>query len=187
MRYALFILAFIALILFDFFLFINKIPDEEAMTNEGVDAIIVWTGDYARIKTAFLLHERNENTLLFISGAYDGASLEEIRIASGYDKPPKEKLIHIGRQARDTIGNAQETADFVREHNIGKIYLITSNYHIPRSLYLLKKQNIPNLQVFPIPVFHSYFTIENWWKNRDSLEMIISEYSKFFASRLMLL
>ena len=43
--------------------------------------------------------------------------------------------VDLGYQALDTAGNARETRDWAREHNITRsLIVVTSNYHMPRAL-----------------------------------------------------
>ena len=65
----------------------------------------------------------------------------------------------------------------MEKNNISSIRLVTSNYHIPRSLEEFYAQN-QNLQIVVHPVYSENIS-KKWWKSWGSFLLIASEYNKF--------
>ncbi len=62
--------------------------------------------------------------------------------------------------------------------------LVTAAYHMPRSL-LLFRQAMPAMEILPHPVFPAGFHQEDWYLWPGSSALILSEYSKYLAARLL--
>lgn len=147
-----------------------------------VDAIVVLTGGAARVQAGLALLASGEGDRLFISGA--GASVEtEDLVGQGSDQSPAFKArIALGR-ARDTVGNAKETADWAKANGVSSIRLVTAYYHLPRSLLLLKRA-APGLEIWPTPVEPPGASPENWTMSGRGMALIAGEWLKFLSTRL---
>ena len=77
----------------------------------------------------------------------------------------------------DAIIALIETGEWIRKNKVRSIRLVTSNYHIPRSLEEFRSQN-PQIKIVPHPVYSENVSPQ-WWKNRGSFCLIASEYNKF--------
>jgi len=55
------------------------------------------------------------------------------------------KSIFKDKDSRDTIENAQFTKKILEEHHFKSVILVTSAYHMKRSLYLFRKVGIENV------------------------------------------
>ena len=144
-------------------------PDEKTRT----DAIIALTGGKNRIAEAAQLMKRGLAGKMFISGVQKDISLKEISRIQKVDMPRKGK-IELENRSTNTVENAIETGEWIRKNKVRSIRLVTSNYHIPRSLEEFRSQN-PQIKIVPHPVNVS----PQWWKNRGSFCLIASEYNKF--------
>ena len=58
--------------------------------------------------------------------------------------------------ATSTMGNAIETADWIKKSGFNSIILVTANYHMPRSLMLFR-HIMPEIRIIPHPVFPIQF------------------------------
>ena len=76
---------------------------------------------------------------------------ESILLISGVDKTvekteivPKDFLnkrtVLIDKKSETTIQNAEEIINWANKNKINNIEIITSDYHMPRSIYILKKK-----------------------------------------------
>jgi len=106
------------------------------------EGIVVLTGDRNRIRVAIdLLVQRGEQFLI-ISGIGKGATLTDLinaQTASIIDlKAIWEKII-LESQSTSTIENAIECAKILRTKKVTRVILVTSDYHMSRSLALFKK------------------------------------------------
>lgn len=124
------------------------------------DAVVVLTGGKNRIDCAFALALRYHIRNIFISGVNEKTSLEDILKNRNFDAN-----ITLGKRALNTIENALEILEWANEARVKKIFLVTSDYHIPRSLLALQKVCKGSLQITPIAVPSSnYNFIRNCFK-----------------------
>jgi uncharacterized SAM-binding protein YcdF (DUF218 family) len=156
--------------------FLAQIPNKKSDFSENsADAIVVLTGGAGRLEYGLKLLQENKAQIMFISGVGDNVKLGELYRNSRISKKLAEK-ISLGHIARNTIGNAEETADWLSDKNYKKILLVTSDYHIPRSS-LEFAEILPNITIIPAPVL-----VDD--KTADEKGLTISEYNKYLASKL---
>lgn len=72
---------------------------------------------------------------------------------------------------------------YLKEHDIHKILLVTSNYHTHRAAYLFRKMN-PGLNVVAIPANDPDFEPNSWWTYRMGQKTFVMEWMKTVASYL---
>ena len=152
---------------------INSYKKDETVKT---DAIIVLTGGKNRISEAVELLNRGAADRLFISGVQEGISLKEIRERKDV-KIKTDRKISLENKSKNTVENAIQTNDWIKKNNISSSRLVTSNYHIPRSLEEFRAQN-HRLHIVPHPVYSDNVS-KKWWKNGGSFYLIASEYNKF--------
>ncbi len=143
---------------------------------DKTDAIIALTGGRNRITEAVKLLEQGKANKLFISGVAKDISLQHIFNTQHIDSPDIP-LIEIGHKAFNTIGNARETKEWVEKNHIKSIRLVTSNYHLLRSLIEFREQN-PELKIIPHPVYSDKIE-KKWWTSWQTFSLILKEYNKF--------
>ena len=95
-----------------------------------------------------------------------------------------EGSVTLGYQAHSTLGNAEETAQWVAREHIKSIRLVTGSYHIPRSVYELHEA-MPGIVIIPEPVFPSHFAHNEWWQFSASIRLVLSEYHKYVTSMIV--
>ncbi len=141
----------------------------------STNAIVVLTGGMDRIKTGIDLMPDHPNAKLLISGVNKEVKPENIL----RQIPPELQLkTTLGYQATDTQGNALEVNDFITKNNIKSILLVTSFYHMPRSIFEITMQN-ETVDIYPYPVFpQSFNNSVDWLKTRYAWLLFI-EYHKF--------
>jgi uncharacterized SAM-binding protein YcdF (DUF218 family) len=152
------------------------IPSAPLDTRTTTDGIVIFTGGKTRLKVALDLFEQNKGQYLLISGVNPDSTLPQV-----IEKLPFPSRVTLGFEALNTVGNAQETAVWARAHHIKTLRLITSNYHMPRSLFELQ-HTLPEVEIFPHPVVRSSFLTPKWWLDSETLRLVIQEYNKFLFS-----
>ncbi len=161
--------------------FISQIESTENKNLTSSDAIVVLTGSKGRIDAGIQLLLEKKASHLFISGVGPQVYLDDLsKCLLSFDQQQVKQIensISLGHFASTTEENAIETADWVKQHNYKNIILVTSNYHMPRSLFLLKKA-MPSIQLTPYQVVKH----EQYWKNIDTLKLVILEYNKLLFS-----
>ncbi len=147
---------------------------------EQTDAIVVLTGGGDRIKTAFKLLKENYADDLLISGVNESVQPTDLVRSLPTDLAEK---VTLGYDAKDTRGNARETADWISEKNIKSVLLVTSFYHMPRSIFEVLNKN-PDLKIVPLPVFPKSFDNSVEWVRTRYAWLLFVEYHKFIATHL---
>ncbi len=151
----------------------NFIPHNIDVDMSG---IAVLTGGSNRISKAIELLNQGKGERLLISGVKRGTTLNII--TSREDVKLESILpIDLGYKAKDTVGNAKEIKEWSNKHNINKIYVVTSYYHIPRAK--LEIENIIKDKEIIYVQTPSDFVSKQWWKNARSFQFLASEYTKF--------
>ena len=142
------------------------------------DAIVVLTGgkDH-RIQAGIDLLEQEWADMLFISGVNKIVGAEDI-LGNANDR--LQSMIHLGYMAENTHTNAVEIALWAKEHNINSIILVTSFYHMPRSLLEMKGIK-SNLKIIPYSIFPKDFDRPTDWLHTKYAWHLFCEYHKFIA------
>lgn len=140
-----------------------------------VDAIVVLTGGADRIQKALELLKNNKSEKLFISGVNAKVSIGALFQKIEDQLVPK---IQLGYLADNTYENALETELWIKKNNVESVLLVTSFYHMPRSLVEIR-QRMPHLIVFPYPVFPKRINAE--WVHSRSAWLLFVEYNKFIV------
>jgi uncharacterized SAM-binding protein YcdF (DUF218 family) len=178
--YALLSLA-IAGLIGGFVAFAVSATTESELPAPKADAIVVVTGGEERISAALgLLRERSGRRLL-ISGVNPRTSAAAIRDQTGERRQLFECCVDIGREASDTIGNAEETRDWAATHGYRTLIVVTSSYHMPRTLTEFARA-MPQMEFIAHPVVSRLMRDTPWWQHPRSLRLLASEYVKFIAS-----
>lgn len=166
-----------------FYQFTLRIPQQQPVSIENADAIVVLTGGKSRLVGALNLLGAGKGRRLLISGVHISTSSEALaRLV-----PAQSKLfdccVDLDKAARDTIGNAAETARWVGKNKFKSLIVVTSNYHMPRSLVEL--QNVlPEINLIAYPVVIKSIPVSRWWTNFNTAQLLMSEYVKYLAARL---
>jgi uncharacterized SAM-binding protein YcdF (DUF218 family) len=154
-------------------LFTRIIPSGPFDAIGSTDGIVIFTGGKTRLNVALDLFQQKKGRYLLVSGVNHQSNLSEI-----VDRLASKSQITLGYSALDTLGNAEETAAWARNHHLKTLRLITSNYHMPRSLFELRHL-LPGLEIIPHPVVGKSFLHPKWWLDLPTLCLVIQEYNKF--------
>ncbi|OLP62177.1 hypothetical protein BJF93_01365 [Xaviernesmea oryzae] len=147
------------------------------------DAIVVLTGGFQRIDQAVELLQEGAGARLLISGVHPTTTGTQIRRNTQSSADLFRCCVDIGHDAIDTIGNANETAGWIRAHGYRSILVVTNNYHMPRSLLELQRAS-PDIRFMPYPVVNSDLKTSNWMTNPMVVKTILTEYVKYSVVRL---
>jgi len=138
-----------------------------------VDAIIVLTGDAGRLAAGGELLRTGSASRLMISGVHPAATTADIRRHTGLDDAAFSCCVTLGREATDTVGNAREAAAYVQANGFHRLIIVTSDYHLPRSL-LEFRTTMPGADLIPYPVRTSAP-----WQDMRAMRLWIQEYAKY--------
>ena len=165
-----------------FFQFTNKVTSySQPAKVEANQAMVVLTGGSARIIKAFQLMEMKKAERLLISGVHHDVSLSAIMKNNLIQSSSVECCVDLDSVAKNTAGNAVETKKWMDTKGYKSLILVTSNYHMPRSMLEFRRE-MPGIKLFPYPVNLGALDNAGWWKNPETLRFMISEYLQFVGS-----
>ena len=161
--------------------FIELIPRAVADPDSATDAIVVLTGGSRRVESGLELLAAGKAQQLFVSGVHPGVELGELLRAAGQTPERVACCIALGHDAESTLGNARETASFMRAHDLHSLRLVTASYHMPRSLLEFTRA-MPGITIVPNPVFPEIVRGERWWTSPASVALVAGEYVKYLVA-----
>lgn len=163
--------------------FAQKIPVEIADPDTRTDAIVVLTGGSGRLAAGRTLLADGRADKLFISGVYRGVEVDELLRASQSAPEALKCCVVLGHDAENTLGNARETAVWMRQEGYDSLRLVTAAYHMPRSMLEFRAQ-LPDVRLIAHPVFSGQVKIADWWRWPGTASLIASEYNKYLVAWL---
>lgn len=161
--------------------FAESIPDAIEDASSRTEAVVVLTGGTGRLRTGIELLARGRADKLFVSGVYHGVDVQQILRMVRRQGQALDCCVTLGHRADDTRGNAQETARWMAGEGFTSLRLVTSNYHMRRSLLEFRRA-MPGVWVVPHPVFPTGFKARGWWNWPGTLQLVTVEYIKYLAA-----
>jgi uncharacterized SAM-binding protein YcdF (DUF218 family) len=156
-----------------FVLFFMLLPAEPKDITTSTDATVVLTGGKGRVQYGFALMQQGLAKKLFISGVNPKVKMPEL-IELQKIKPDHPILpqTHLGYNAQNTVENASETALWAKQEEVKSIRLVTTNYHIWRSMIEFSRA-LPGVTIISHPVDEPI----QW--TRKQFGLLLTEYHKF--------
>lgn len=164
-----------------FIAFAATIPGQTPPVGIRTDAIVVLTGGSLRLEEGVRLLESGSAGKLFVSGVHRGIEVAELLRLQKRDPDRLRCCIVLGHDARDTVGNARETAEWAAREGIRSIRLVTAGYHMPRSL-LEFRAAMPALEIVAHPVSPEHVKTARWYRHPGTALLIAGEYSKYLLA-----
>lgn len=162
---------------FLWFLYVTYSP---SVAPARADGIVVLTGGEDRLATAFQMLDEGHAQQLLISGVPATVSLHDVERSARLDKPPAASHVTLGHHAETTVGNADETAAWVRAHHIRSLIVVTAGYHMPRAVLELSRA-MPDVRLYPMRVQPAAIfdgTRLHVWR------LLLGEYTKWLLAEL---
>ena len=163
--------------------FIWNVPATEVALERNADGIVVLTGGASRISDAIELLASGHGKRLLISGVHRATSSAEIARINPRYEGLVTCCVDLDHSAINTVGNATETRRWVRERGFSSLIVVTSAYHMPRTMAELAKQ-MPDIALVPFPVVTEKLRNEPWWTSGPTAKLILFEYAKFVVAQL---
>ena len=178
------LLILISFLIFDIFNFLN-LGNQKKIINENKKAIVVLTGGPRRLEEGFKLLERKMGSALFISGVNPIVTKKDLKKILNTNNSNKKNIlfdccVYYEKKSKDTQTNSIEVNQWLNKNDYNEIILVTSSYHMPRSIYEFKK-NAPKITIYPWNIIQKE---EGALKNIRKLTL---EYLKFNLIRLQYL
>jgi uncharacterized SAM-binding protein YcdF (DUF218 family) len=161
-----------------FLVFLARMPT--APVHPHADGIVALTGGDARLDAAVALLERRAASRLLISGVAPDTEKQTLgRMSDG--GPRFACCADLGYAAEDTRGNADEAAEWSREHHFRSLIVVTARYHMPRALQEFADA-MPGVRLIPYPVETGSVDVDSWWRHKGTAMLLQREYIKYLAS-----
>jgi len=177
--------AFAAAVVFavGFLWFVGSVPTEEVSIDRPADGIVVLTGGASRIADAIELLAAGRGKRLLISGVHPTTSSSELaRLSPAYGRW-MTCCVDLGHAAVNTTGNAIETRQWVTDRGFRSVIVVTSNYHMPRTMAELRRR-MPDVALVPFPVVTDKMRSEAWWSSAPTAKLLFSEYLKYIVAQV---
>jgi uncharacterized SAM-binding protein YcdF (DUF218 family) len=162
--------------------FLRAIPDEVSDPETPTDAIVVLTGGSLRVQSGLALLAAGKAKKLFVSGVNPGTDVAALMRAEHRPGSTLACCVVLGHEADNTLGNAEETALWMRREGFHSLRLVTSSYHMPRSL-LEFSRTMPEVRIVAHPVFPENVMQGYWWARPRTAMLIFVEYQKYLLAR----
>ncbi len=145
------------------------------------DGIVVLTGAERRIEAGLKLLRDGVGNRLLISGIHARTTPDDVLRSVRGNSEPARCCVDFGYEARDTIGNASETKAWAERHRFTRLVVVTSSYHMPRSLNELALA-LPGVDLIAYPVMPRALGEGAWWLRPSAARVLVSEYLKLIPS-----
>lgn len=166
-----------------FLWFVESVPKDEVALNRDADGIVVLTGGASRIPDAIELLATGHGKRLLITGVHKTTSSRELaRLVPRYETLLK-CCVDLDHSATNTVGNAAETRRWVKDQRFTSVIVVTSSYHMPRSMAELGRQ-LPDVKLIAFPVITEKMRDEAWWDSLPTARLLMSEYLKYVYAQV---
>jgi uncharacterized SAM-binding protein YcdF (DUF218 family) len=164
-----------------FLWFVSRVVSVEVALDRNADGIVVLTGGASRIPDAVELLAAGRGRRLLISGVHHGTTSVEIaRLVPEYQHLVA-CCVDLDYSAVNTVGNAVETRRWVKARGFRSLIVVTSSYHMPRTMAELARR-IPDVDLIPYPVVTEKMRVERWWTSPPTAKLLFSEYLKYILA-----
>jgi uncharacterized SAM-binding protein YcdF (DUF218 family) len=149
------------------------------------DAVVVLAGGKGRIEEGVRLYRQGKGELLFLIGVDPSVTKADL-----YKEETPEvrssQQVYLEKVSRNTLENAIFARELILRHNVRSMLLITSRYHMKRSLLIFRNILPKDIAIYPHPVAVKNST-EAWWSHGGSLRLLFSEFYKYCLYRIVFL
>lgn len=171
--------ACLSLLLLGFLVFAALATRPAPVAPNAADGIIVLTGGTERrIVEGVRLLKAGYAPRLLISGV--NHTINRNVLLARYDAETA-CCVDLGYRAQDTIGNAAEARDWAARHGFNRLIVVTSSYHMPRSLAELAIA-MPHAHLAAHPVLPLGLSQGGWWLRPSAARMLATEYLKLLST-----
>ena len=134
-----------------------------------------------RVNVAVRLLEQGKGRRLLISGVNREVRRQELRALTPGSNRLFNCCVDLGFEAEDTSGNAREIAAWARTKGYDSLIVVTSDYHMPRSLVEIRAA-APGVTLTPYAVSTPSLDDSRWWRAAVTARRMTLEYMKYLAA-----
>lgn len=179
-----------------FLRFVEQVEAYDIASSESLetaDAIVVLTGGPMRLEASGDLLKSQRARHLLVSGVNLRTTEPQVRSLLDVNDDLFSCCVELGFEARDTRGNAREGASWfarLTDEESGpiggqgsyRLILVTSNYHMQRSLHEFRRL-LPQVELVPHAVRGLDMSSPTWWREAGNWRLLLGEYGKLLLAR----
>lgn len=166
-----------------FLVFADQVSTARPPASPNADAIVALTGGPHRLNDAVDLLAGGSARKLLISGVNEQISVAQLQRALPGSAQYFQCCIDVGYAARNTRGNAAESRDWVESNGFRSLIVVTSAYHMPRSMAELGRA-MPDVDLIAYPVQDPNLDLAGWARDFATFRLLMTEYVKYIVARL---
>jgi uncharacterized SAM-binding protein YcdF (DUF218 family) len=148
------------------------------------DAVVVLAGGKGRIEEGVRLYREGKGERLFLIGV--DPSVKKADLYKEVEGQRSSEQVYLEKVSRNTLENAIFARELILKNNVRSMLLITSRYHMKRSLLIFRNILPKDIAIYPHPVTNKSST-EEWWSHGGSLRLLFSEFYKYCLYRTVFL
>jgi uncharacterized SAM-binding protein YcdF (DUF218 family) len=164
-----------------FVVFARAVANYVPAANARADAIVVLTGGDLRVGAGARLLIEGRGAKLLISGVNRHTTHDDLKRISGLPDRLFSCCVDVDYEAHTTSDNADQARAWAETQRFKRLIVVTSSYHMPRSLIELRR-TLPGVKLVPHPVISHRLQAERWWRDPYTARVLFSEYLKFLPS-----
>ena len=145
------------------------------------DGIVALTGaSDARIQEAMDLLQAGKGRRVLVSGVNKSVTRDQLNKVANAPANLYDCCVDLDFDAQNTKGNAQQIADWARGKSFKTLIVVTSDYHMPRSILEIHGA-LPEAVLVPYPIATPALDTHHWWKTSGGAWFMTLEYCKYLA------
>lgn len=173
---------FLILLILGFFYFLRVITYTNVVVGKNIDGIAILTGGKGRIDLGLNLFKEQSNIRLIISGVDKKVSINSVLPT----KFQENNRIYIDQVSESTFENAIVIAEWAKKNQLYNIIVITSYYHMPRSMLLLSKFT-EEVNYYAYPVKKEKSKSSDFIPEVQFNLFLMQEYIKYLLSLIIII
>ncbi|MBI1920237.1 MAG: YdcF family protein [Geobacter sp.] len=148
------------------------------------DAVVVLAGGKGRIEEGIKLYLSGKGRYLLLIGVDPSVRKRDLFRARPGERGDED--VYLENVSHNTFENALYARTIITGKKIHSITLITSRYHMKRSILIFRNILPRDVAIYPYPV-DSRNLKEEWWSHSGSFRLLFSEFYKYVVFRFFFL
>ncbi|NVN98269.1 MAG: YdcF family protein [Geobacteraceae bacterium] len=148
------------------------------------DAVVVLAGGKGRIEEGVKLYREGRGNTLFLIGV--DPSVKKADLYKEVKGLRSSEQVILENVSRNTLENAIFARELIVKNGVRSMILITSRYHMKRSLLIFRNILPKDIAIYPHPVIGKS-SMESLWSHGGSMRLLFSEFYKYCLYRTVFL
>ena len=158
---------------------LNALAGDLPATDRGIVALTGGAG--ARIERALAMQAAGVGDRVLISGV--NPSIRKADLSGTGSAGQLDCCVDLGPFARTTRGNALEARAWAESHGYQVVYLVTSNFHLPRARAEMER-SAPGLTIIGVAVDSNLVPDGRWGRSPRAWRTLGGEYAKLIVAHV---